>query len=88
MYTAEKCKDKSMMCNNIILTLGHIAVALRQEEKVKQLVTFDFCSVIPTFCSVILTFVISKGQTMLIYLPLKEVMVTRSCQKIVWPRLK
>ena len=37
MYTAEKCKDKSMMCNNIILTLGHIAVALRQEEKVKQL---------------------------------------------------
>ena len=41
MYTAEKCKDKSMMCNNIILTLGHIAVALRQEEKVKQLFTFD-----------------------------------------------
>lgn len=34
MYTADKCKDHSLMCRNTILTLGHIAVALRQEEKV------------------------------------------------------
>ena len=73
MYTAEKCKDKSMMCNNIILTLGHIAVALRQEEKVKQLFTFDLLQRNPDLLQRYLDFYVN--------IPLKEVLVIRSCLK-------
>ena len=34
MYTADKSKDHTLMGRNTTLTLGHIAVALRHEEKV------------------------------------------------------
>ena len=34
LYTQDKAKDAQLMSQNTILTLGHIAVALRHEEKV------------------------------------------------------
>jgi hypothetical protein len=34
LYTEDKSKDHSLMCKNTILTLGHIAVALRHELRV------------------------------------------------------
>ena len=35
LYTQDKAKDAQLMSQNTILTLGHIAVALRHEEKVE-----------------------------------------------------
>ena len=38
LYTQDKAKDAQLMSQNTILTLGHIAVALRHEEKVTFLI--------------------------------------------------
>ena len=38
LYTQDKAKDAQLMSQNTILTLGHIAVALRHEEKVETLI--------------------------------------------------
>ena len=42
MYTADKGKDQSLMCRNTILTLGHIAVALRDEDRVTEAILIFF----------------------------------------------
>jgi len=42
LYTADKSKDQHLMSKNTILTLGHIAVALRHEEKVTENILIFF----------------------------------------------
>merc|ERR1719347_2082557 len=42
LYTADKSKDQHLMSKNTILTLGHIAVALRHEEKVAENILMFF----------------------------------------------
>jgi len=42
LYTADKSKDQLLMSKNTILTLGHIAVALRHEEKVTENILIFF----------------------------------------------
>jgi hypothetical protein len=42
LYTEDKSKDHSLMCKNTILTLGHIAVALRHELRVSLSNTRDW----------------------------------------------
>lgn len=43
LYTQDKAKDAQLMSQNTILTLGHIAVALRHEEKVTLILIETFC---------------------------------------------
>ena len=42
LYTADKSKDADLMSKNTILSLGHIAVALRHEEKVTENILIFF----------------------------------------------
>jgi len=42
LYTADKSKDHSLMSKNTIITLGHIAVALRHEERVSESILIFF----------------------------------------------
>ena len=42
LYTADKSKDQNLMSRNTILLLGHIAVALRHEEKVAENILIFF----------------------------------------------
>ena len=42
LYTADKSKDHVLMCKNTILSLGHIAVSLRDEEKVTENILIFF----------------------------------------------
>jgi phosphatidylinositol 4-kinase len=42
LYTQDKAKDAQLMSQNTILTLGHIAVALRHEERVAENILIFF----------------------------------------------
>jgi len=42
LYTQDKAKDAQLMSQNTIITLGHIAVALRHEEKVAENILIFF----------------------------------------------
>ena len=52
LYTQDKAKDAQLMSQNTILTLGHIAVALRHEEKVTLILIETFCIILENYLQV------------------------------------